>query len=255
MLYINLLSGYTFIYLASAAQVCKELQKRKQLEYLTLVSFFDEAKLDRENQLDIVKREEKKWKDLKLEKKNAEKKIYEIREQHPIFKQLFQDLLLTIDTIEFNIIKEIWGFFSENGYRPDFVFITKQTPARSNNCPFVVELQVGKIDEEHIGRVALYNMHILKSSPWREFIISAVTNLETLQLILTKRDKHNDSCFVSSVTIEMDFWSKGINTLIHMATKFEDVGFNLYYNISHVIDNSRYFISKFLGKRIAIIKG
>lgn len=222
-------------------QLYQYLKENNEVIEIKQSCFFDQDKINRE--LQIPNKFSNDWDTLKNEKK-AGKMKYENRDQHPIFDDLFKHL--TKDS-QFDVYKEQWNFFHDNKSRPDFVFIAKQTPVRPYNCPFIVELQLGKIDDEHKCRVLYYNRYVLDSIPWRSQIISAVSDLDKLILIQTKRDENGD--LKHFVTNEISFWNEGIYTLNYMIHNCDQVGFDLSMNISGDVYDKKCFISKFLGKR------
>ena len=131
--------------------------------------------------------------------------------------------------------------------RPDFIFVKKDWPLKSAFCSFAVELQLGEIDKEHLGRIKSYNKHVLESAPMRSFIISAVSNLEEMVLFKTNRTangaiKHTRYFFV-------DFWTRGIELLHYMINEPQFVGFNhgsLAFNLK--IGSKTHYITSILGK-------
>jgi hypothetical protein len=243
---------YIFICLACTSQIKPQLYEQlRNSQELTMFShdhFFNEDEINSKFRLTNKTKMKEKWERLINERISGQQKL-ENRDQHPIFEELFRDLT---EKFQFDLYKEPWTFFPDNNSRPDFVFITKSTPLRPYNCPFVVELQLGNIDNEHKCRVILYNRFILESIPWRPYIISAVTDLNRLILFKTQRETDPETgadVFKSQETNEVDFWEKGIYILIHMIKKFDQVGFQMSMNISGIVEENTCFISNFFGKR------
>lgn len=243
---------YIFICLACTTQIKSQLYEHlrdsKELTTFSHDHFFNEDEMNFKFRVANKTKMKEKWERLVKERKEGQQKL-ENRDQHPIFDELFRGLT---EKFQFDLYKEPWTFFPDNKSRPDFVFITKNTPVRPYNCPFVVELQLGNIDNEHKCRLILYNRFILESIPWRESIISAVTDLDRLILLKTQRRLDPETgayVFESQETNEVDFWRKGIYILIHMINKCSQVGFNMSMNISGIVEKNKCFISNFLGKR------
>lgn len=245
---------YIFICLACTSQIkpqlYEQLRKSQELTTFSHDHFFNDDEIKSRYRFSNKFKMKQQWERLLKERNNGKQKL-ENRDQHPIFQELFRELTEK-SQFEFDLYKEPWTFFPDNKSRPDFVFITKNTPIKPYNCPFVVELQLGNIDNEHKCRVILYNRFILESIPWRRYIISAVTDLDRLILFKTQREIDPDTgadVFKSQETNEVDFWGRGIYILIHMITKFSDVGFKKSMNISGIVEDNTCFISNFLGKR------
>ena len=144
---------------------------------------------------------------------------------------------------EFDVYKEQYQVFNDNNYRPDFVIVMRNMPCKSIFCSFIVELQLGNIDNDHKGRVIMYNQLVLRTQPIRETIVSALTNLEFFILMETRR---NGEDYIHRESIPMSFWDT-VSCLHQMLRDANCVHFN--YPLSFYIENREYIITRFLGKQ------
>lgn len=168
-------------------------------------------------------------------------KLNENKHQHPLFCCILR--LLEIKK-EVQFVNNSRKIYFEYSYRPDFVFIKKGEPVSTNFIYTIVELQLGTINDDHKGRVMMYNKLVLYEVPTREFIISAVSNLSEFILIKTQRE--NDD-FTHYETTKMNFFTDGLRYLYHMINNPKDIGFVESLNQPFEINSEKYFVTKFLG--------
>lgn len=129
--------------------------------------------------------------------------LQEVRHQHPHFRDIMK-LIMANTTNQLLHEKPILNF----GQHADFAVVKKERPDYAPEfCMFVIELQLGPLDNTHKGKVIMYNRYILDTRPTRVFIVSVLTNLTELILIKTERAKDGFSVSMSS---PIEFWSDGL---------------------------------------------
>ena len=174
------------------------------------------------------------------------KPLNERYHQHPSFELTMLDLMeISSPSCRLDIYD--YSAYQGQGHWPDFMFVKKDWPLKSAFCSFAVELQLGEIDKEHLGRIKSYNMHVLQSAPMRSFIISAVSNFEEMVLFETKRKA--DGTFKHTRYLPVDFWTRGIEYLHYMINEPRFVGFDddsLAFNLQ--IESKTHYITSILGK-------
>lgn len=152
------------------------------------------------------------------------------------FLKIVKKLGLKNDKFEFRKEK---AFKSER--RPDFVVIKHSEIGNINllYASFVVELQVGKkLDDEHKGKLVMYNEEVLNSNPCRKFITSVLTNLQDMVLIkseMVTEDQDNIQIY-HTISKNIAFWTNGVKFIKQMHDKPETAGYqenlNFYIEIS-----------------------
>lgn len=75
-----------------------------------------------------------------------------------------------------------------NGVSPAFCSFPKDRNTTKIAILSCLEVQLGPLDVEHLGRVVAYNQKILEAQPFRQSIVSAVTNLKQLVFIKSSSD-------------------------------------------------------------------
>ena len=188
--------------------------------------------------------------------KSTSIKLNENGHQHNIFEGVMNILMSPLRKYltkhdAFEKHHEPRSFFYLHNYRPDFVFVKKNMPCKSYYCSFLVELQLGSLNEEHKGRLLVYNIQVLESLPMRGFIISALTNLDQFIRMKTKRvANHNmKDTYIHEESIEVNFWNRGIEFLHQMLDEPFCVNYKDCFAISFKVHNKDYFITNFLGNQ------
>jgi hypothetical protein len=188
--------------------------------------------------------------------KSTRIKLDENHHQHGIFEGVMNLLMsrsrnYLTEHDAFEKHHEPTSFFYGHNYKPDFVFVKKNMPCKSYYCSFLVELQLGSLNEDHKGRLLVYNIQVLESLPMRGFVISALTNLDQFILMKTQRvANHNmKDTYIHEESIEVNFWNRGIEFLHQMLDEPLCVNFNNCFAISFKVHNKNYFITNFLGNQ------
>lgn len=129
----------------------------------------------------------------------------------------------------------------ESEMRPDFMFLKKSGPSAFNPyyASFLVELMVKNLDDEHIGKVVLYNEEVLTANPRRKFIISVLTNLEDIRLVKSypgpDKNGNFDNEIIHFISKKFNFWEHGVKYLKKLYDSPKEAGYdedlNFFINI------------------------
>lgn len=117
--------------------------------------------------------------------------------------------------------------------RPDFVVLTKDRPS-SMYAQFIIELQIGTINDEHRGKIIAYNTMVLEANTDRVFITSILTNLDVI--IIIKSERLNMNVIQHTLSPEVDFWQKGFKYIQHMLNNPTEVGYSEQANFTIEIE-------------------
>lgn len=128
--------------------------------------------------------------------------------------------------------------------RPDFIFIKKSGPSKLNllYASFVVEMQVGQFDNDHIGKLMKYNEEVLNSNPGRKFITSVLANLDDILLIRSKPGVKDDKHVIyHKISKNINFWEHGINFIKQFLDDPKSAGYDEKNNFSVEISREYFF--------------
>lgn len=138
--------------------------------------------------------------------------------------------------------------------RPDFIFIKASAPNEINllYASFVVEIQsnLKTLDDEHLGKLVLYNEEVLNSNPSRIFVTSVLTNLRDMVVIksesISQESQTNveEQRIIHRISKTIKFWSHGVKYIKQMYNSPETAGYD--ENKIFSIQISRWFLLLFL---------
>lgn len=130
--------------------------------------------------------------------------------------------------------------------RPDFTFTKKSAPEKLYlyYAGFVVELMVKKLDDNHKGKLMVYNQEILNTNPCREYVISVLSNLDDMLLLKStiKLAKKNEGFVIYHYFSKpINFWTDGYKYIKQLHNSPKTAGYDEKYNFTIMISRE-YFI-------------